>query len=417
MKGLPIISDIYYNKDGSIYDVKGSFKFKALSNRSNVLFIHLEDGYVDNEILLINFTPNNANRIYTTHWFRLTPLGLNEYKKEGDNRVVSFYTYSIEIPEIILNNQNKTSDVTNIITLIKRYGVTNLGYFDEISELPPATKELKRTNAFAVVLREVDAELNGIYQVTYEDGNFVWELRNETASYGGTQKQYATKDIYVQKGYQNPQGMAPISTVITQLVMQSLSSVEAHLNKVLNNYVASINFIDTDTLETIVTKTNQSVLNVIHNVKVDNEENELLEVGEDGFFVKHDDEKVDKMNYDDGVERVYGHLDGDEIDIPLVYYVKKTTKVNNKTLDNDIELTSLDIKVNPSMIDEKTLQTFVDDMNTDMLNVNNELVRIGDTLVSGGGGNSNEPDGITIVLNEEDKLKVSEKLEIDGGFL
>jgi hypothetical protein len=29
----------------------------------------------------------------------------------------------------------------------------------------------------------------------------------------------------------------------------------------------------------------------------------------------------------------------------------------------------------------------------------------------------NNPDGVTIVLNEEDKLKVSEKLEIDGGFL
>jgi hypothetical protein len=28
-----------------------------------------------------------------------------------------------------------------------------------------------------------------------------------------------------------------------------------------------------------------------------------------------------------------------------------------------------------------------------------------------------DPDGVTIVLNEEDKLKVSEKLEIDGGFL
>jgi hypothetical protein len=29
----------------------------------------------------------------------------------------------------------------------------------------------------------------------------------------------------------------------------------------------------------------------------------------------------------------------------------------------------------------------------------------------------NNPDGVTIVLNEEDKLKVSENLEIDGGFL
>lgn len=29
----------------------------------------------------------------------------------------------------------------------------------------------------------------------------------------------------------------------------------------------------------------------------------------------------------------------------------------------------------------------------------------------------NNPDGVTIVLNEENKLKVSEKLEIDGGFL
>ena len=32
-------------------------------------------------------------------------------------------------------------------------------------------------------------------------------------------------------------------------------------------------------------------------------------------------------------------------------------------------------------------------------------------------GNSYDPDGVTIVLNEKDKLKVSENLEIDGGYL
>lgn len=38
-----------------------------------------------------------------------------------------------------------------------------------------------------------------------------------------------------------------------------------------------------------------------------------------------------------------------------------------------------------------------------------------DNLVNYGGGGGYEPDGVTIVLNEEDKLKVSENLEIDGG--
>lgn len=40
---------------------------------------------------------------------------------------------------------------------------------------------------------------------------------------------------------------------------------------------------------------------------------------------------------------------------------------------------------------------------------------IGDKKITGGGGY--EPDGVTIVVNEENKLKVSKNLEIDGGFL
>lgn len=42
---------------------------------------------------------------------------------------------------------------------------------------------------------------------------------------------------------------------------------------------------------------------------------------------------------------------------------------------------------------------------------------VGSGYESGGEGNSYEPDGVTIVLNEEGKLKVSKNLVIDGGDL
>ncbi|HHU81277.1 MAG TPA: leucine-rich repeat domain-containing protein [Acholeplasmataceae bacterium] len=72
----------------------------------------------------------------------------------------------------------------------------------------------------------------------------------------------------------------------------------------------------------------------------------------------------------------------------------------------------------------------ISDNLTDLIGVVNDVIYQSDThimtfkriekpdiVIDLPSGNSYEPDGVTVVLNEEDKLKVSEKLEIDGGFL
>ena len=358
-KRIPNIYELFYDKQGNLLSSPDVISFKAQDNYANVLLINLEDGIEDNDLVLINFTPKNAVINYTTHWFYVRPLKkIREYIIEGENAPRTFSTYLYEVPRIVLNNYVRNTTVENEITIVKRYGLNNLGVFNNYSDLTssnPATKELYDTNGFAYILNEqtigVVSHKGGYYQVIEVSNNvYEWSLRSNIMNYGLEQKQYAVKTAFTEAGYANVDNVPNVEGTVVEALWRDLSSVIEDTIDLQTFYELQFAPQETNTIALTFNKVNNSYFTVQANVKIDENNNDLLETSSDGLYVKHDDTKQDKL------------IAGENITI---------------------------------------------DPNTNVISSSG----------GNGSGNSYEPDSVTIVLNDNNKLSVSKELEIDGGFL
>lgn len=101
------------------------------------------------------------------------------------------------------------------------------------------------------------------------------------------------------------------------------------------------------------------------------------------------------------------------------YYTK--VEIDGKLVLINNELEQLEERVETNETDIQTNTNDIIDLQTnkqDKLVAGNNISIVGNTIsASGGGGNSNNPDGVTIVLNEDDKLEVNLKHIMNGGYL
>lgn len=437
MKGIPNISEIFYNKDGNVYDSIGTFKFKSLSNYQNLLLIHLEDGYVEDEVMLINFTPKNNFMSYTTHWFQLTPIldeneqQIRTYIKDGDDpqEPKYFYTYGISLPKIVLQNNNEKVDVVNTITIIKRFGVRNLGFYDKLDnfkdyinntllvEEEKTLEDLMEEKAFAYIYGENEEENNGFYQVEFVDSSFEWVLKTDLANYHDAQLQYSQYDIYVQRGYSNPQGVPSISYTTTQMVMQTLSSIQNQLNTILSGYISDLLTQNTTTLQLEVNRNimNNHIATISGNVRISNKSKNLLQViangVKDGLYITHDDTKTNESDFLGLESRV------EDIELNELPPIKQDIlDLDGRVGQNETDI--LDLQTNKAEKSNTYTKTEVNNMISSIpkfeIKVVDELPIIGDEgkfyILRG-------TDEEYIWINEEERYELLGTLDIDLGDL
>lgn len=302
-KRIPNIYELFYDKQGNLLSSPDVISFKAQDNYANVLLINLEDGIEDNDLVLINFTPKNAVIDYTTHWFYVRPLKkIREYIIEGENAPRTFSTYLYEVPRIVLNNYVKNTTVENEITIIKRYGLNNLGVFNNYSDLTldnPATKELYDTNAFAYVLNDqtIGSVLHksGYYQVIeVSNGVYEWTIRENVMNYGLEQKQYEVKTAFTEAGYVNVDNVPNVEGTVVEALWRDLTSVINNIIDLQTFYELQFTPQETNTIALTFDKVTNNYFVVEANVKIDENNNDLLEHSSDGLYVKHDDTKADR---------------------------------------------------------------------------------------------------------------------------
>ena len=147
---------------------------------------------------------------------------------------------------------------------------------------------------------------------------------------------------------------------------------------------------------------------------------------ENGYYVI----KTPYYTYDD-IEFTFNDLlikNYDEITIRKAILTTTNTATLNYSVDPSVfesEFEELDISLTQSVLhqtnenttDIKILFDNQDGIYDDIDGVKDRLYVVETDLenIGGGSGNSYEPDGVTIVLNEDNELSVSKNLEIDGG--
>ena len=138
----------------------GTNNFYALNNFSNVIFFDIEDGGSEDSVLTINFTPNNQNITYTSHWFYMQPIGFIEKVVNNEESPRTFYRYSIQVPKQVLTNNQKNVGIVNEITVKQRFGFNYKGFVSAVEDLPNTDLETRYNE------KETYYVLNeGFYQV------------------------------------------------------------------------------------------------------------------------------------------------------------------------------------------------------------------------------------------------------------
>jgi|LSQX01.1.fsa_nt_gb hypothetical protein len=122
-----------------------------------------------------------------------------------------------------------------------------------------------------------------------------------------------------------------------------------------------------------------------------------------------------------GVKDAHDEVDQHELEIDTIKDV-----VYN---DHALRISTNELHIEEGDLREAELKARVDDLEIDKTNLETTKQ---DKLVAGanitidpntnvisaiGGGNSSNPDGVTIVLNEDDKLEVNLKHIMNGGYL
>lgn len=221
------ITEFYVATNGSILQIEGNQDFYPQSNYANTLYIYLEDGGGVSSATFINFTPATL-RAYTSHWFYMSYEGVFQKLIDGEQSPRSFARYSIRIPNIILQNNNKNDIITNQITFLQRYGSEFLGGFATLTAL-------NNEYDLSVVGEAYDEDLkvayvidtNKFYQVDYNNVTEVYEwVEVATISQYLNSKQYSVGDIFIQKGFGNAIGTQTIDSTTSAYIMQIISDLQ-----------------------------------------------------------------------------------------------------------------------------------------------------------------------------------------------
>ena len=233
------ITEFYVASNGSILQIEGNQDFYPQSNYANTLYIYLEDGVGPNSSTFINFTPTKL-RSYTSHWFFMSYDGIVQKVIDGEQTTRSFAKYSIRVPNIVLQNNNKNEIIENQITFLQRYGSEFLGAFDDLTSLQ---SEYDLTGDATIVGYtslgdQYDGELNVVYvidtnkfyQVDYNNVTEIYEwVEVATISQYLSSKQYSVGTIFIQKGFGNAIGTQTIDTTTSQYIMQVIQDLQQQL--------------------------------------------------------------------------------------------------------------------------------------------------------------------------------------------
>lgn len=233
------ITEFYVASNGSLLQIEGNQDFYPQSNYANTLYIYLEDGAGLNSATFINFTPTKL-RSYTSHWFFMSYEGIYQKVIDGEQNARSFARYSIRVPNIVLQNNNKNEIIENQITFLQRYGSEFLGAFDDLTALQSeydltgdATIE-----GYTSLGEQYDGELNVVYvistnkfyQVDYNSGTTAYEwVEVATISQYLSSKQYSVGTIFIQKGFGNAIGTQTIDTTTSQYIMQVIQDLQQQI--------------------------------------------------------------------------------------------------------------------------------------------------------------------------------------------
>lgn len=240
---MPVVANLsvftYLSNGSIIAPPTGTSNFYALNNYSNVIFFDIEDGGSEDSILLANFTPENKNITYTSHWFYMNPIGFIEKVVNNEESPRTFYRYSIQVPPQVLSNNKPNTNIKNELTVIQRFGFNYKGFVDSVEELPNADLETRYNE------KETYYVLNeGFYQVIDNAGVYEWADVDDSIDLLSMVKQYSVGEIYVQKGYSNPLGVAPVTVTNTEYIMSILAQMQIKYNTVdeaLDNHVDDLN--------------------------------------------------------------------------------------------------------------------------------------------------------------------------------
>lgn len=220
---------VYFSNDGTLLDKQGDLSANPLDDEVFEINAYIQDGVVDNQTTLINFTPIDK-MAYTSHWFTMFYRELVDYVIPGDTTPTNFARFVITVPSIVLLLKSGKVSFEQRIAIVQRYGNTHLGNFETITDLNvayPPTPTLDDNNDVAYVYSNEAGQTDqvGFYQVEYVGSIYVW-VKKTTLLYNLQTKQYNTIGFTVNTGASNPSGVPTISDSIIYSFMQELSYLD-----------------------------------------------------------------------------------------------------------------------------------------------------------------------------------------------
>lgn len=223
---------LYFGSNGTLLDKQGDLSANAQDDETFVINAYIEDGVVDNQTTLINFTPQDT-MAYTSDWFAMFYRELVSYVVPTESEPRVFAKFSITVPSIILLVKSGKEQFTQRITIIQRYGNTHLGNFETLAQLNvdfPPTQVLDENNDVAFVYSNEVGQSNqvGFYQVEYIEGNYVW-VKKEIILYNLATKQFNFLGLTVNVGFSNPRGVPTVAQSTIYQLMQELNSQAVRL--------------------------------------------------------------------------------------------------------------------------------------------------------------------------------------------
>lgn len=238
------ITEFYLSSEGDVLEVVGTSEFYPQNNYANLIYVNLEDGVTQNSTTFVNFT-GDKKYAYTTHWFFLSYEKEVQYTINGETEPRSFSRFYISIPKIVLRN-DEDGPVRKYLTFLQRYGTNYLRTFTDLTdlqtfynlsgvgtEIDPDTGELYTSLgeqystdlSVAYVINE-----QSFYQVQYNSSESIYEwVAVEDIRQYLSAKQYGIGEIYVQKGYSNPDDVPTVDVTTTAYLMQLIQNIEQRI--------------------------------------------------------------------------------------------------------------------------------------------------------------------------------------------
>lgn len=375
---VPNMAKVYLLKSGEVRDPLGLDNFHPNSNVNGII-VHIEGGSPSN-IVTMAFNPNIKNFL-ATHNFPLFYRGQVEHTVGNEVNPRTFAQYIGWVPNIVLAlNVNKNTPMSVGVTVNEQSGIELLGAFRRKADLPDATEEnhfLQDIDDCVAYVWEEDE--NGYYQVKFNAStqSYAWVKQsvgvnnhyNITTKKGIFTKQFNVFNMTIQKGFANPNAITQLEDEQYRLIWQDLAQLRASI--IQNTTLIDDLQEQIDGLHIVVSELPEfGVPNKIY--LVPNDDPKLQNTLDEFIWVNNDWERIGGISID------------------LSNYFNKPEVI--------------------SLLDDKQDKLIAGENIT--IDENNVISASGS-----GGGNSYEPDGVTVVLNENDELEVNIKYIMDGGYL